>query len=183
MNQVLSCIAKTREYLDYIEEHYNNVQKAWSIGKDKWKHLPVVFDDFLYNTLDIDVGFHDISKLSEYEFVQYRKYFFPTDYEEDFENYTKGVISKNRYKEGFDAAWSHHKTVTNHHWQTIKDSSLMSAVYLTEMVLDWIAMSYKFGGTAIQHYEKEKPKMTNLNDESHDYIKKLLDLFYEEVIE
>lgn len=28
-------IKKFREYLDYIEEHYNNVQKAWALINEK----------------------------------------------------------------------------------------------------------------------------------------------------
>ena len=30
-------IQKTREYLDYVERHYNNVQKAWAELNEKCK--------------------------------------------------------------------------------------------------------------------------------------------------
>ena len=41
-------IQKTREYLDYLEEHYNNVQKAWKIIQDKCKDMPFIYDDFQF---------------------------------------------------------------------------------------------------------------------------------------
>jgi len=38
-NEMLERIKKTREYLDYIEEHYMNVQKAWKELQQKCKEM------------------------------------------------------------------------------------------------------------------------------------------------
>ena len=35
MELVQAKIAKTREYLDYFERHYDNVQKAWALINEK----------------------------------------------------------------------------------------------------------------------------------------------------
>ena len=94
-------IQKTREYLDYLENHYNNVQKAWSILQDKCKHMNFIYDDFLHGTIDMEVKLHDISKLSQEEFVQYRVKFFPTKEEKDNHHCLIDLA--------FDRAWKHHK--------------------------------------------------------------------------
>ena len=36
--KMLELLAKTREYLDYVERHYNNVQKAWKELNEKCKN-------------------------------------------------------------------------------------------------------------------------------------------------
>lgn len=38
-------IRKTREYLDYNEEHYNNVQKDWVLIQDKCKDMRFIYDE------------------------------------------------------------------------------------------------------------------------------------------
>ena len=50
-------IQKFREYLDYIEEHYDNVQKAWALinekcPKNKFRFL---YDDFVWHSIDTEV--------------------------------------------------------------------------------------------------------------------------------
>jgi hypothetical protein len=82
-------INKFREYLDYIEEHYNNVQKAWKLINEKCqnKNFRFISDDFVWHTIDSEVKQHDMSKLSEQEFTQYRQFFFPSKEEEKMKNY------------------------------------------------------------------------------------------------
>ena len=77
-------IQKTREYLDYVERHYNNVQKAWAElnEKCKGKGFNWLYDDFIWNNINENIKHHDESKLSRYEFVQYRQFFYPTSYEQ-----------------------------------------------------------------------------------------------------
>ena len=182
MNSVLGKIQKSREYLDYIEEHYNNVQKAFEVSKIKWKELPIIYDDWKFNRLKSLVEFHDDSKLSEHEFVQYRKYFFPTEYEEYYANSSQGVPAKAFAKKGFDYAWEHHKSNNYHHWQSLQDHMFYEELYVAEMVLDWIAMGYKFNNTAIEQYEKEKHLMFEFDENVHAYIIKLLSLFYDKEV-
>ena len=97
-------IQKTREYLDYIEEHYDNVQKAWALLQDKCRDFDFVSDEQLFAVIDEKIKHHDESKLSAEEFTQYRQKFYPTSYE-----------TKN--KKLFDRAWEHHKRYNDHHWQ------------------------------------------------------------------
>ena len=169
MNCVLEQIQKTREYLDYIEEHYNNVQKAWNVAKEKWVKLPIIYDDFKFSVLDGNIKLHDDSKLSEHELVQYRRYFYPTNYEEHY-------AGKHFSKYGFNKAWEHHKKANGHHHNSEMIFGFYQEVYIAEMVLDWIAMGYKFGDTAKQFYEKEK--MEYFDEGMHEYTKRLIDLFY-----
>ena len=48
-------IQKFRKYLDYIEEHYNNVQKAWKLLQEKCKSMNFIYDDHLFFTLDAEI--------------------------------------------------------------------------------------------------------------------------------
>jgi len=141
-------IKKFREYLDYIEEHYFNVQKAWQLINDKCKDKGLRFmaDDFVWGTVDAEVKVHDLSKLSEEEFTQYRQYFFPC------ENEVKDKVL-------FDRAWDHHKDLNEHHWQnwTVNFATNPYAdAFLVMNIVDWIAMGLKFNDTAKDYYEKNK---------------------------
>ena len=149
-------IKKTREYLDYLEEHYNNVQEAWKLIKEKCKDMNFIYDDFKYWSLEESIKNHDESKLSVEEFVPYRKFFHPINKEE-------------KDKKAFDAAWENHKKMNRHHWENWtqidkreKDKKgIISTVELdvVENVVDWVAMSIKFGGTAQEFYEKNKKEI------------------------
>lgn len=141
-------IKKTREYLDYLEEHYNNVQKAWKLLQDKCKDMKFIYDDYSYNALDTIIKDHDNSKLSAEEFVQYRMYFFPVN-EEEKEN------------SNFNDAWKNHKKLNTHHWENWTKKSLhtFADIFLIHNIVDWIAMSFKFGDTAKNFYEKNKDEI------------------------
>ena len=144
-------IAKTREYLDYFERHYDNVQKAWALINDKCidKNFRFIHDDFVWHTIDADVKLHDESKLSELEFTQYRNYFFPAENEE-------------KNKESFMAAWEHHKANNDHHWQTWTEKHRENPygdAFLVMNVIDWMAMGFEFGDTAKDYYEKNESEI------------------------
>lgn len=147
-------IAKFREYLDYIERHYDNVQKAWKLINDKCgSGFRFISDDYVWNCIDQNVKNHDLSKLSAAEFTQYRQYFFPAAYEE-------------KDKDLFNSAWENHKKENPHHWQnwTIQFANHPFAdIYLVENIVDWVAMGFEFGDTAKSYYEKNKEKI-NLPD-------------------
>ena len=133
-------IAKTREYLDYVERHIDNVRRAFIEFSVKLEGTALVSDDFTWHTLREEVEAHDLSKLSEQEFVQYRKAFYPTSDE------PQAPLDP--------AAWENHKEKNHHHHETaVTDIDIM------HMVIDWTAMGYVFGDTAQEYYEANKQKM------------------------
>jgi len=122
-------ISKFREYLDYFERHYDNVQLAWALINEKCdnKGFKFMYDDFMWNIIDMEVKSHDDSKLSVHEFTQYRNYFFPAQGEE-------------KDNSSFLVAWEHHKAHNEHHWQnwTKKyESNPYCDVYIVMNVVDW----------------------------------------------
>lgn len=150
--KILDEIKKTREYLDYIEEHVLNVRKAWGELKEKCKDMRFIWDDFYYFSIDTEIEHHDLSKMSENEFIQYRKAFYPTD------------VEKKKEKYDMSEAWEHHKEHNPHHWEnwtTIKNRQHPNdwEAHCVCMICDWMAMGYKFGDTAKAYYEKNKDKI------------------------
>lgn len=144
---------KTKEeqdYLDYVDEHRNNVCKAFeTIGSRVMKYLGM--SDSEYDTLRKQIMVHDISKYGEEEFEAYRKRFFPASneiYDED----------------EFEKAWIHHYLANPHHWNFWKgidgeEAKEIPNNYLVELICDWHAMSMKFGGTPLQYYEDNYTKI------------------------
>ncbi len=143
--KILEQIRKTREYLDYIEEHVLNVRKAWNELQQKCKDMRFIYDDFYYHWIRGEVEKHDLSKLSEHEFVQYRKSFYPTELEPKYD---------------MSEAWEHHKKENPHHWENWTDRDYYQPneweVHCVHMVIDWMAMGYKFDDTAQAYYEKNR---------------------------
>lgn len=148
-------IDSTRKYLDYVERHLQNVAKAFSEltdacdGKEHW-----VGDDFTWYTFRREVEMHDLSKLSKNELVQYRDYFYP-------------VKELDKTNSDFFKAWEHHKKENHHHHETVKN--YMDVVH---MVIDYMAMSYEFGGCPFDYYKSIKHKI-RFKSEFHDYAEKL----------
>jgi len=62
----LEIIKKTQEYLDYLKEHICNVHKAWSEVKRTCHDMSFMLDDFRYFSIESEIDYHDISKLSEH---------------------------------------------------------------------------------------------------------------------
>jgi len=144
-------IEKTRQYLDYIETHYNNVQKAWKIIQKKGdgSGFDFLYDDFKFFTLDQSIKEHDLSKLSHFEFEPYRKKFYPTEHEKDND---KGLISQL-----FEKAWEHHYKWNDHHWENwTKLDTPFDSLCVVHNYVDWMAMSMKFGDSPMAYYEKNK---------------------------
>lgn len=153
-------IAKTREYLDYIEEHLFNVNKAFielseaCNGKMGW-----VGDDGAWFGVKREVEQHDISKFSSEEFVQYRQKFFPVANEN-----TKEIVDAN-----FTEAFEHHKENNLHHHETIRNFT-----DIIHMVIDWTAMGYKFGDNPREYYESNKSKI-QLDEKYIEFMYELFD--------
>lgn len=140
---------KFREYIDYIEEHYYNVQKSWELVQVKCKDMHFIYDDNLFFQLDAEIKNHDLSKLSGMEFTQYRQFFFPTNQE------IKDKLL-------FSKAWDHHKVKNSHHWQTWTMEGFGRAkqeLALVHNIVDWMAMGIKFNDTAKSYYEKNKEEI------------------------
>lgn len=150
-------IEQTIAYLDYLERHYNNVQKAWEELNEKCKNKGFIWmsDDFIWNIININIKIHYSPKLTIAEFVPYRQKFFPT------------ALEKNNperiNKEEFKSAWKHHLDNNPHHWQhwTSKEYYYpnQKLIYLIENICDWMAMGYEFGDTAKEYYENNKEQI------------------------
>ena len=178
-NQMKDTIHKMRQYLDYIEEHYDNVLKALEVAKTKWQTEPVIYDDFRFSCLEYEVRRHDLNKLSAEEFVAYRKEFYPTDAEKLIRK--EIPEEQDKIDQQFEVAWAHHKMTESYHWQTINTETEFSDVQLAHMILDWAAMGYKFGDTALTYYEKNRVKI-DFSNRVDAYVMRLLKLFYAEEV-
>lgn len=145
--------AKIREYCDYIDEHLRNVAIAWAVLQRKCKSMHFVYDDWVWAHIDQLVKEHDISKMSMEEFIPYQRKFFPADKE----------VIKGERKEAFEKAWQHHQDHNPHHWQEWtregrENGHQEQTMHCACMVIDWMAMSIKFGGSAEDYYRREERK-------------------------
>lgn len=145
--------AQAKNYKRYVDEHIENVNKAFS-----------EFGPVLCKALSVDLGrlkemitIHDQSKYDEEEFEGYRKYFYPTSLED----------SKDLNQYAFDLAWNHHVKNNPHHpefWvrQDEDTGELIPEdipnTFIAEMLLDWQSMGYKFGDNAYQYWNSDKCK-------------------------
>lgn len=165
-------IQKTREYLDYVEKHYDNVQKAWLELSTKCVGHNFMFikDSDVNKQISRNIEIHDKSKLSKEEFIQYRERFFQTRAEKD-----AGI--KINYI--FQNAWENHLLENPHHWQTWTklDDENEQYIFFIENICDWIAIGYEFGDDAKQYYEKNKHNI-NLPDWAVHEMYRIFDVIY-----
>lgn len=173
--KALDYISKTKEYLDYVERHILNVEKAWKIIKEKCKDMRFIYDDFFYFNLEQEIKYHDVSKLSEQEFVRYREAFYPT--KDEYEN-------RNGKRLDLGKAWEHHKDNNLHHWESWTKANLKLhpcewEIHCAHMVVDWVAMSYEFGDTAEKFYNKNKEKI-KIPKYAEDFIKEIFKRIYKD---
>lgn len=164
---IYSNIVQSRSnYKQYIIEHIENVKKAFSeYGERLCDRLEISYEELQENILN-----HDSSKFSKAEFDGYRQYFYTNPNEE-------------KNQDLFDAAWLHHENANKHHpeyWVMRDDHDTkaldMPPIYIAEMLLDWQAMSYKFGSTVKSYYESQGHKKT-FSDKTRDIVEDLMDLF------
>ncbi len=140
----LKFVKHTREYLDYIEEHLLNVQQAWKNIQTACSDMFFIRDKSYFQKLNIEIINHDLSKFSEHEFTQYRQHFYPIGNED----------------RNMQEAWEHHISKNTHHWENwtklMEFGNYNYTVDLVHMVVDWVAMSYKFKNPPQQYYEQNK---------------------------
>lgn len=137
-------IGKIQEYLDYVTEHISNIEKAFNIVTDACKDMDVIKNEKSYNKLKYDVEHHDLSKFSVEEFIPYVNCFYPITKED---------------KKPLGNAWDNHKACNDHHIERASNE-----IQLMHMIIDWTAMSLKFGGTAQQYFEDNEEKMDITED-------------------
>jgi|LGOV01.1.fsa_nt_gb coenzyme F420-reducing hydrogenase alpha subunit len=126
-------VDSSRDYLNYVEEHLEFIRKAFDEVTDACDGMAWVGDDFTWHTIRDAVESHDLSKLSKEEFTQYRDKFYPIGDNTD---------------SSFSVAWENHKNLNSHHHETATNCN-----DIVHMVIDWVAMGYKFGDTAQSYYE------------------------------
>jgi hypothetical protein len=133
----IELINKTRQYLDYLEEHLKNVEKAYTVVKSACFDL---FND--WDGLYADISEHDLSKFSKEEFTDYRCFYFTAYFESKPAN--------------IDEAWNAHLNAngTHHPQSAFYDDTSRKSILHT--VIDLTAMGYTFGATAQEYYQSHR---------------------------
>jgi hypothetical protein len=176
--EIINKINKTREYLDYLENHIENIKKAFEIIKEKCKDMRFIYDDFFYSEFIRQIEYHDISKMSDNEFTQYREHFSPTNKEIKYKDLP------NEINICFLDSFKHHKENNSHHWENwakkeFKEHPDYWEIHCAHMIVDWMAMSFKFGDTAKEFYENNK-SIIKLPDYAIVFIYDIFDRFTNE---
>lgn len=155
-----------KKYDKYLEEHINNVKKAYKILVNEG-----VFEEDEETKSIIDS--HDKSKYSKEEYDAYGEYFYG-----------------DKDEEAFNKAWLHHQHNNPHHWQywllREDDSKDLVAIempekYVKEMICDWLSFSIKSGDLQEIHkwYKDNKSKQV-LHEKTRelveDYLKKIKEI-------
>jgi hypothetical protein len=162
-------------YYKYILEHTENVLRAYTDYGDQI--LKIMGNESLKEDLFNTVNAHDKSKFSGEEFDGYRKFFYPIKNE-----------NKDLAKDAMNVAWLHHMNTNKHHpeYWVLRDkdgnhSIPMERLYIAEMILDWIAMGYKFKSNALKWFNKNEQYYKTIMTVSTFYtVKKVLTTLFEE---
>ena len=75
MDVSLDVIAKRAEYAEYVNQHIENVHRAFDTYGDATCEAIGVDIEVLLELVET----HDVSKLDTYEFIGYQQYFYPVD--------------------------------------------------------------------------------------------------------
>lgn len=167
-------VIKKQEYVNYIDDHVRNVQKAFRdyfipflTNENKFVSDVLSYEDFIeaISNVSEQIKEHDASKYYDVEFDGYRAYFHPTIIEKSMDDeYQKWI------KEKFDESWKHHYENNCHHvqfWVNFETNEIsdMSLPAIIEMLCDWIGMSMHFKTSTREWYENkadtEKSLMTS----------------------
>lgn len=168
-------LEKEEENRRYIHKHISNVKLAWDNMKKNKKCMDIIKSNMKYESetyilsiVEYMLSVHDQSKFSPEEFYAYRKMFYPIDDKEKEEVQKSGE---------WDKAVQHHYDENIHHWNHwVNNKDDMPFLAVLEMVLDWTAMGYQFGDTALDYYNKNKDKM-ELGERQRSLTEELLEAF------
>lgn len=154
-------MTRNNQYDEYLINHINAVQKAYSYLTNNILHIN-------NKELDSIISRHDLSKYSEEEYDAYANYFYGEKNQEEF-----------------DKAWLHHQKQNPHHWQywvLINDedgtyATKMDYNYVIEMICDWWAFSWVKNQLKeiFNWYEENKSKMI-LHEETLKDVEHILQL-------
>lgn len=191
MNEFLNLVSNTKQYINYLERHYINVQEAFEEFTARILHKSFKqnekYASFLTKTqlnesgnfevLRVKVQAHDLSKLGKDEFTQYRDNFFPIN-----------ETTKLKNKEDFNQAWIHHQDYNGHHWQTRanindkfpKNDSFYLICCAIENALDWIAMAYEFNETPLNKYYLDNKDKITLSDSDRYIIETVYEIMMDD---
>ncbi len=118
----------TEAYMDYIDEHIENVKRAWKELNEKLEgyFFDFIFDDWKNAMCTVAINKHDLSKYTKEEFEPYRMKFFP-------------VKGQTYNPDSFAEAWEHHERVNPHHWQRRVNRDFgyfLGTVHIVENICD-----------------------------------------------
>lgn len=139
------------QYRQYLEQHIDNVSKAW---RECLK--PNITNQYIIPDMEYIIRIHDRSKYNGDEFEAYAQYF-----------YGKTPPSEKTIKK-FNTAWLLHQNKNPHHWQhwvLINDDGTIEAqdmplIYVLEMLCDWHSFRYVDNSISTQQwYEQHRDKM------------------------
>lgn len=194
---------KQTEYLEYIDEHVNNVKIAF--GKLFVSNENLILPDYTREqTRDIIekarpyILTHDASKYYQEEFDAYRRHFHPTSSEKE-----RGETKEE--EDNFNFAWKHHYTNNPHHpqfwcWCNITNTIIpynhpfdwtidtkihapidMDVISIVEMLSDWEAMGMKFHSETPDFWKNDPDKDRKaMSEHTRDYVDQLIKLLYQE---
>lgn len=175
-------VEKKKEYMSYINEHIENVRKAYQkLFIDNSAYVINTWDDpeVMKKAIEDTYWFikvHDFSKFSEEEFEPYRVKYYPTDDEKKLD---QDLIEKN-----YQEAWKHHYSENNHHplfWcdELGHPKDDMSLVAILHMLCDWGAMSIKFKSSTYDwYYSKAKEEKDEMTENTKKMVEKLLEILF-----
>lgn len=165
----------SKAYDEYLEDHIENVKKAfnWMIDQGVLDFLDLNDDEIekyskvIYN--------HDNTKYWADEYEAYDRYFYPNEYE-DNPPFSQRV-------EEYHRAWLEHIHRNPHHWQhwvLINDNGFFTAlpmpeVYIIEMICDWWSFSWKKGNLyEVFDWVDENSPHILLDNETTRLVEKIL---------
>jgi hypothetical protein len=163
----LEKISTIIDNLIYLEKHLLNIQRAFDIVVDVLSDEPTIYHDHTFFSLMEDVKFHDMSKFSKDEFIQYTDWFFG-------ENGIKSNNPDEKNKSSFLCALDNHYKKNPHHWQNWSLNEADKEINIIHMLIDWIAVQMEFGGNVRNFYLKNK-KVMNLSIDDTVFLERLID--------
>ena len=180
-NETISKITQEDKYQVYINEHIENVTRAWQ----NMKSIPSLKDlimkiwdkdtssidiESIYNTTESNIQVHDASKRGPDEFEYYRRNFYPVNDKEKEDNL-----------QNFEKAWEHHYTNNMHHWDwwaISGNKEKMPLPFVLEMCCDWIAMSMKYNKEDAIGWYKTNKRQIKLGKKQKLMAESVLQLYY-----